>query len=118
MRWLVILALLWPLSATAGSGVHTPAVAGSDVVTAQPAALPDAMDCLPTAGPTHLHCHHATHGDLAVNTTSPEDQDGAAHVAHSANSPHLVAAALSTVLRGYPRPGDQPSFILFGNFRS
>jgi hypothetical protein len=119
IRWLAIVALLWPLSVSASSGAPAPATTGDDVVTTPPAAAsPDAIDCLRAADSAHVHCHHATHGHLAVNAVSPEDRDDSAYVAYSEILPPLAAPALLTRLHPYPPPGDQPSFILFGNFRS
>lgn len=117
IRWLAILALLWPLSAVPHGGVQVPA-AGSEIAAVQSAAFADALDCMRTAEPTHVHCHHAAHGNLAVNTLSPEENDDFTYVAQSDITPPRAAAASLTGPHSYPPPAHQPSFILFGNFRS
>lgn len=118
IRWLAMLALLWPLSASAGGGTFTPVVSGGDAAAAQPAAAGPAFDCPPALDRSHVHCHHIAHTALSTNAATPEDTDDPGSVAYPTVSRPVVGATLPVWLRPVPRPSGQSSFILFGNFRS
>jgi len=123
LRLLAVAALLLPLPALAhGTGGHSQQHdADRELLTRLGYGTIELEDCLRGVHPpVHLHCHHAHDGRvLAGNaTTSDREEPDAVPAAAAADMRLFVNEQI--VLPPYHPPllAVQPSFILFGNFRS
>lgn len=123
LRLLAVAALLLPLPALAhGFGGHAQQHdADRELLTKLGYGIIEIDDCLRGVHPpVHLHCHHAHDGRvLAGNSTTPDrEEPDAAPAAVTAETRLFIDEPLVVPLYHPPLLAVQPSFILFGNFRS
>lgn len=123
LRLAAVAALLLPLPALAHgpAGYEQQHDAERELLTRLGYGAIEIDDCLRGMHPpVHLHCHHAHDGRvLAGNTTTSDREEPDTAPSAAPTSTQLFTAA-TKVLPPY-RPlllAVQPSFILYGNFRS